>query len=174
MRSPYLDNDLVALVYQAPPDLATSIQPSLRLIADGNPVLSRIPTDRGVRYRSVPVVTKFKHLYQGITFKAEYAYDYGMPQWLARLDHLFSPIHPERIFLGRHKFYHFRVWYRDELSKYVKDILLDPRTRARPYLDGRHLEEIVNSHIKGYRNYTEEIHRVLTSELIQRHLIEQI
>lgn len=172
-RSPYLDNDLVALMYQAPPDLATSIEPSLRLIAEGNPALSRIATDRGVLYRSVPLVTKLKHLYQEFTFKAEYAYDYGMPQWLARLDHLFAPLHLERRFLGRHKFYHFRVWYRNELSKYVKDILLDPRTRARPYLDGRRLEEIVNSHIKGYRNYTEEIHRVLTSELIQRHLIEQ-
>jgi asparagine synthase (glutamine-hydrolysing) len=172
-RTPYLDNDLVALAYQAPPDLARSIKLSLRLIAEGNPALARIPTDRGVLYRPVPLVTGLKHSYQEVTFKADYAYDYGMPQWLARLDHLFAPLHLERMFLGRHKFYHFRIWYRNELSKYVKGILLDSRTLARPYLNGRRLEEIVNSHIKGNRNYTEEIHWVLTSELIQRQLIEQ-
>jgi asparagine synthase (glutamine-hydrolysing) len=172
-RTPYLDNDLVALVYQAPPSLGTSIELSLRLIAEGDSALSRIPTDRGMRYRSVPMVTELKRVYQWFTFKAEYAFDYGMPQWLAGLGHRFPSMHPERIFLGRHKFCHFRVWYREELSKYVKDVLLDPRTLKRPYLDGRHLEEIVNSHITGNRNYTEEIHRVLTSELIQRHLIEQ-
>jgi asparagine synthase (glutamine-hydrolysing) len=172
LRSPYLDNDLVALAFQVPADLATTNELSLRLIADGNPALGRIATDRGVLYRPVPVVTKLRHLYQEFTFKAEYAYDYGMPHWLTRLDHTFAPLQLERLFLGRHKFYHFRLWYREELSQYLQDILLDPRTRARPYLDGRRLEEIVNSHIKGYRNYTSELHRVLTAELIQRKLIE--
>ena len=49
------------------------------------------------------------------TFKAEYAYDYGMPQWVARIDHVLSPLHLERLFLGRHKYAHYRVWYRDVL-----------------------------------------------------------
>lgn len=172
LRSPYLDNDLVALAFRVPADLATTNELSLRLIADGNPALWKIATDRGVLYPPLPVITKLRHLYQEFTFKAEYAYDYGMPQWLARLDHEFESFHLERLFLGRHKFYHFRLWYRDELSQYIKDVLLDPRTRARPYLDGRRLEEVVNSHIKGFRNYTLEIHRVLTSELVQRQLIE--
>lgn len=173
LRSPFLDNDLVALVYQAPPGCATSTELSLRLIAEGNPFLSGIITDRGLLYRSIPVVTKARHLYQEFTFKAEYAYDYGMPQWLTRLDHLFARLHLERIFLGRHKFYHFRIWYRNELSQYVKGILLDSRTRSRPYFRGNCLEEIVKRHISGDRNYTEEIHLALTTELIQRHLIEQ-
>jgi asparagine synthase (glutamine-hydrolysing) len=173
LRSPYLDNDLVALAFQAPVHLGTTNELSLRLISDGNPTLGRIATDRGVVYPPLPVITQLKHLYQEFTFKAEYACDYGMPQWLARFDHTVGPFHLERFFLGRHKFYHFRLWYRDELSEYLKDVLLDPRTRARSYLNGRRLEEIVNSHIKGFRNYTSEIHRVLTSELIQRQLIEK-
>jgi len=173
MRSPFLDNDLVSLAYQAPPDLARSRELSLRLIADGDPALARIPTDRGALYRPVPVVTALNHFYQEFVFRAEYAYDYGMPQWLARLDHLFSGLHLEKAFLGRHKFYHFRIWYRDELSKYVQDFLLDPRTLKRPYLQGRRIEEIVKGHISGHQNYTEEINWLLTSELIQRHLIEQ-
>jgi asparagine synthase (glutamine-hydrolysing) len=172
LRSPYLDNDLVALAYQTPSNLATSNEPSLRLVADGNPALSRIATDLGVLWRSIPLIDKLRQLYQRFTFKAEYAYDYGMPQWLASLDRILSPMHPERLFLGRHKFYHFRIWYRDELSQYVKDILLDSRTRGRPYLNGSCLEKIVTSHVSGSRNYTREIHRILTSELIHRQLIE--
>jgi len=102
------------------------------------------------------------------TFKAEYAYDYGMPQWLARADHLFSRFHLDRLFLGRHKFYHFRVWYRDALAKYVREMLLDARTLSRPYLDRSGLETMVRGHLKGDRNYTAEIHKVLTLELLHR------
>ena len=172
LRSPYLDNDLVALMYQSPPDFILSKQPSLRLIAEGNADLAKIPSDRGMLYRQIPVITKLQHFYAEFTSKAEYAYDYGMPQWLARIDYILAPLHLEKLFLGRHKFYHFRVWYRDRLSQYLKDILLDSRTLNRSYLDGRRLEEILISHVEGKRNYTTEIHRVLTAELIQRQLIE--
>ncbi|MGD0235398.1 MAG: hypothetical protein ABSC55_12795 [Syntrophorhabdales bacterium] len=172
-RSPYLDNELVALAYQAPPEFDTNLGASLHLIAEGDPALSRIATDRGVLLRHVPIVSQIRRICQEFTIKAEYVYDYGMPPWVARLDHFFARLKLENIFLGRHKFYHFRVWYRDELSQYMKDVLLDPRTRNRPYLRGSFLEEMVNSHIKGNRNYTSEIHRILTTELIQRQLVEQ-
>ncbi len=173
LRSPFLDNELVALAYQTPRHLAMSKEPSLRLIADGNPALGRIPTDRGLLYRPIPVVTKAHHLYEEFAVRAEYAYDNGMPQWLARIDHVFKPVHLEKLFLGRHKFYHFRIWYRDHLSHYLKEILLDPVTRSRPYLQGTFLEEMVNGHISGARNYTSEIHKVLSIELIQRQLVEK-
>jgi asparagine synthase (glutamine-hydrolysing) len=173
LRTPYLDNDLVSLTYQASPELLLSREPSLRLIAEGNADLARIPTDRGVRYRPIPFIGKIQHLYQEFTVKSEYAYDYGMPQWLAGIDHVLAPLHLERLFLGRHKFYHFRVWYRDKLSGYLKDILLDSRTRLRPHLNSTILEKIVLDHTKGLGNYTSEIHRLLTSELIHRRLLEE-
>jgi asparagine synthase (glutamine-hydrolysing) len=172
LRMPYFDNDLVALSYQAPAGLAENNEPALRLIADGNPALARIGTDRGIRMGAIPGWGRAAHLLQQFTFKAEYAYDYGMPQWLARLDHTLGPLRPERLFLGRHKFHHFRVFYRDELSRYVKEILLDPRTLGRSLYRKLVLEEIVRGHVGGYRNYTLEIHKLLTIELIQRKLIE--
>ncbi len=104
--------------------------------------------------------------------KAEYAYDHGMPQWVSRIDHLFSPFHLERLFLGRHKYYHFRVWYRDALSEYVREILLDPRTLARPYLNRNGVEAIVRGHLKGGGNYTFEIHKLLTLELMHRLFVD--
>lgn len=173
VRTPYLDNDLVAVVYQAPPELAYSQEPALRLIAEGNPAMGAVETDRGIAARWLPGMTQLRHAYQQFTFKAEYAYDYGMPQWLAKADHSLSALHLEKLFLGRHKFHHFRVWYRDKFAKYLREVLLDPRTLARPYLNRTGVESMVNGHIKGDRNYTLELHKILTSELIQRRLIEQ-
>ena len=170
-RTPYFDNDLVALAYQTPAKLLHN-GPAVRLIADGNPALGKVATDRGLAFRSIPGVNRAQHWYQEFTFKAEYAYDYGMPQWLARLDHIFAPLHLEKLFLGRHKVAHFRVWYRDELSGWLRELLLDSDARSRPYLRPGSLEEILKAHISGHRNYTFEIHKILTLEFIQRKLIE--
>lgn len=168
LRSPYLDNDFVRTVFQAPRSASTNNDISLRLIADGDAVLRKIRTDRGVGGDQGHVVEAISKRFLEFTFKAEYAYDYGMPQWLARIDHLFAPFHLERLFLARHKFAHFRIWYRDALSKYVRDMLLDPRTLSRPYLERNTVETIVQRHLRGDRNYTTEIHKTLTLELIHR------
>jgi asparagine synthase (glutamine-hydrolysing) len=172
LRSPYLDNELVGLAFQTPEGLTQRDDIQLRLIAEGNAELGKLETDRGLLYRPVPLYTFLKHQIQEFTFKAEYAYDLGMPQSLAKFDHLFKKLHLERLFLGRHKYYHFRIWYRDELSGYLKEILLDSRTRTRPYLKALNMEEMIHAHIRGTGNYTGEINRLLTAELIQRQFIE--
>ncbi len=178
VRLPFLDNDLVKTVFRAPAsafaktDIVGNNDVCLRLIADGNAALRRIPTDRGLGANGRLLPAPVSRGFQQFTFKAEYAYDYGMPQWVAWMDHLFSPLHLERLFLGRHKLYHFRVWYRDALSKYVREMLLDPRTLSRPYLDRSGVEAVVQGHLKGDRNYTTEIHQLLTLELLHRLFID--
>ena len=164
VRSPYLDNDFVQTVFRAPKDASEDVR--LRLIQEGDPALARIPTDRGIGGGTVT------RGYREFTFKAEYAYDYGMPHWAARIDQLLSRLHPERLFLGRHKHLHFRVWYRDALSSYVQELLLDPRTLSRPYLDRSGVESVVRGHLSGSRNYTVEIHKLLTLELLQRQFFD--
>ena len=173
LRSPYLDNELVALSFQVPPEQATSNDLALRLINDGHPGLGRLGTDRGLLHKSVPLLTTIQHLYQEFTFRAEYAYDYGMPNWLVRADSALRPLHLEKLFLGRHKFYHFRYWYRNQLAPYLKEVLLDSRTLSRAYLDRRRVEQMVLDHTSGRKNHTLDIHRILSSELMQRQLIEQ-
>lgn len=178
MRSPFLDNDLVRTAFRAPnsaivkSDLFEENQDCTRLINDGNTVLGQLRTDRGLGGPSGSWSAAISRGLLEFTFRAEYAYDYGMPQWLARIDHVFSPFHLERLFLGRHKFCHFRLWYRNALSQYVREMLLDPRTLARPYLQRDMLETMVQHHLKGDRNYTSEIHRLLTLELQQRLFID--
>jgi asparagine synthase (glutamine-hydrolysing) len=169
LRSPYLDNDFVRTVFRSPAPAFQRKDESLRLIADGNPDLLAIRTDRGHHAGgrhglSARVVREFLEF----TFKAEYAYNYGMPQWLARIDHVLAPFHLERLFLGRHKYYHFRVWYRDALADYVRDMLLDKRALSRPFVDRKTVEAFVRGHLRGDRNYTTEIHKLLTLELIHR------
>lgn len=171
IRTPYFDNDLVALAFQAPPEMR-GIEPALRLIAEANPALRSLGTDRARRLNSIPGLTFARSQWQEFTFKAEYAYDSGMPQWLAGIDHVFAPFRFEKLFLGRHKPHHFRVWYRDQLSGYVREALLDPRARARSYIHGPSLERLVLSHTAGRANHTTEIHQLLTLELLQRQLID--
>jgi asparagine synthase (glutamine-hydrolysing) len=166
VRSPYLDNDFVRTVFRAPALNDTDVR--LRLIGDGNEALRRIPSDRGVGGTFDPVTSAIVRGYLEFTFKAEYAYDYGMPQWVAHTDHMLAALHLERLFLGRHKFLHYRVWYRDALSAYVREILLDPRTLSRPYLERKSIEQIVSGHLDGDRNNTTTIHKMLTLELLQR------
>jgi asparagine synthase (glutamine-hydrolysing) len=168
MRSPYLDNDFVRTVFRAPePALATS-KVCLRLIADGDGALMRIPTDRGLGGGGGRFSEAASRGVLEFLFKAEYAYDMGMPQWVARIDHALSPLRLERLFLGRHKIFHFRMWYRGVLAGYMKEMLLDPLSLSRPYIERRALEAMVRGHLKGDRNYTTEIHKVLTLELLHR------
>jgi len=168
LRTPFLDNDIVRTVFRAPRPSLSSNDASLRLIAGGNKSLLQIPTDRGLAGSLGPLLSSISRSILNFQFKAEYACDMGMPQGVARIDHIFSAFHLERLFLGRHKVSHFRIWYRDRLAGYVREMLLDRRSFSRPYIDRRGLEAIVQGHLKGDRNYTNEIHKVLTLEILHR------
>jgi asparagine synthase (glutamine-hydrolysing) len=166
VRSPYLDNEIVRTVFRGP-RVEQSEDVRLRLIRDGSPELGRLRTDRGLGGPD-RLATAINRAYLEFTFKAEYAYDYGMPQWVCKVDHALAALHLERLWMGRHKIYHFRWWYRTVLARYVQEILLDPRALARPYLERDGVEAVVRGHVKGNQNYTTEIHRLLTLELLHR------
>jgi asparagine synthase (glutamine-hydrolysing) len=167
-----MDNDLVRILFQAPEDVRKSKEISLRLIADGNPALLKIPTDRGIYGNGNPVSSMLTRLHKEFLFKAEYYYNSGMPDWLAKFNSVFSSLNLERYFNGIHKIENYRSWFKNELSEYVRDILLDQKTKNRSYLDSAALEKVVLSHINGFENNTDEINKLLSVELIQRTLLE--
>jgi asparagine synthase (glutamine-hydrolysing) len=171
-RTPCLDNDLVALMYRAPMGVRDDMELTLRLIADGSPALGAITSDRGFGGNKKFPFSILIEPYYDFLFKAEYAYNYGMPQWLAKIDYVFMFMHFEKLFFGRHKFAHFRLWFRDELADDIKSVLLDEKSLGRSYLNSKGVEEMVQGHTKGNRNYTTEISKLLTVELTQRLLIE--
>lgn len=172
-RSPYMDNDLVDLMYRAPVGIRSSNQAQRRLIRACNPKLSAIISDRGYGEQTNPLVTKFLELYYYILFKADYTYVYALPHWLARLDTICMSINGGRPLVGgSQKFEYYRIWYRQELSGYVKDVLLDPKTATRPYFDRKFLETMVHTHTKGTRNYMNEITKAMSLELTHRLFID--
>jgi asparagine synthase (glutamine-hydrolysing) len=173
LRSPFLDNDLVQAVFRAPESSLDNDSVSFRLIADGKKELLKIPTDRGLLGERGRIASAAYHGFLEFLFKAEYAYDMGMPQSVAKIDHAFSALHLERLFLGRHKVFHFRVWYRDALAGYVREMLLDSKSLGRPYIQRKKVEELVSRHLKGDRNYTNEIHKLLSLELIHRLFLDE-
>lgn len=172
IRFPYLDNELVRLAYQAPSGLLLNKHLALRYCADLKPELAFAPTDRGVLKRPVFVPERIYQVWKERWPRAEYYFDYGMPQWLAKADRVLAPLHLERAFLGQQKYYHFRTWYRHQLADTVREVLLDPMTLKRPYLNGRRVEGMVKAHTTGTGNYTLEIHKLLTTEMIERHLLD--
>ena len=172
LRSPFLDNDFVKTVFRAPQSALENDDISMRLIADGNPALRRVRTDRGLGGSLPRWLTAIRRSYLDFTFKAEYAYDYGMPQSVVKVDRALSSLHLERLFLGRHKFYHYRVWYTGVLANYVREMLLDSRALSRPYLERDALKRVVKQHTEGTRNHTTTIHKLLTLEHFHRLFID--
>jgi asparagine synthase (glutamine-hydrolysing) len=170
VRSPFMDNEFVRTVYRAPRE-SHDQDVRLRLIREGSPALGRIRSDRGVGGNGNGFASFLARASREFTFKAEYAYDEGMPQPVAKVDHLLAGLRLERMFLGRHKLLHFRTWYRHQLSKYLQDILLDPMTLSRPYLQRRTVEAMVQGHVNGTANHTTAIHKLLTLELFQRQFL---
>jgi asparagine synthase (glutamine-hydrolysing) len=167
IRPPFLANDFVRAVYCAPDHDSADVRG--RLVAEANPALASIPSDRGVAAASTAFTRLPARFWQEFTFKGEYAFDAGMPQWFARAFRPFLPLRLDRLFLGRHKFLHFRTWYQNGLSDYVRQILLDPVTLSRPFLRRHKVEEMVRSHTQGLENHTLDIHNLLTLELVCRH-----
>jgi asparagine synthase (glutamine-hydrolysing) len=168
LRSPYFDRDLLNLAYRAPKQ-SLEIAPALRLIAEGTPAFQQLATDRASTLLQRPT-TKIKRFVQEFTFKAEYAYDYGMPAWLALFDCATKGLHFERLFLGRHKFYHYRIWYRDKFGDTIAQVL-NEEAHVGKYLREGVLRSIVKGHTLGYRNHTVLLHRLLTLETVHRTLL---
>jgi asparagine synthase (glutamine-hydrolysing) len=167
MRTPFLDNEFVRTVFQSPAPALAGDALSWRLIGDGHPALRQLCTDRGLTAEDGLRGTAL-HGFWEFLFKTEYAFDLGMPQWLAGVNHALSFVSIERAFLGRHKPFHFRIWYRDALAGYVREMLLDARSLSRPYLNRRSLAAMVEAHVKGERNHTRDIHKLLTLEILHR------
>jgi asparagine synthase (glutamine-hydrolysing) len=171
LRTPYLDNDLVGLVYQAPTSPRTPLNISTHLITDGNPELMQIPTDRGCGGEANFLLSKFKNLFYSLTFKMDYYYNEGLPHSFAKFEDKFAQLNLEKYISGKHKFLHYRTWFRKELSSYAKEVLTDKSTVNRPYW-GKSMEKMIGNHINGHENNLNDINVVLTVELIHRLLLE--
>lgn len=172
VRTPYLDNDLVRVLYRAPASTLHNNEVRVRLIEDGSPVLRKIRTDLGFAGRGGPVLSQMSQQLHLFTMRLEYAFENGSPRWLSRMDRGMLGRQLERSFVGRHKFTHLCLWYRNELAGYLREMLLDPRTQKRDFVNGAVLEKMLNEHLTGTENHTSDLTRILTLEHLHRSLID--
>ncbi|HWG21594.1 MAG TPA: asparagine synthase-related protein [Terracidiphilus sp.] len=172
VRSPFLDNELMRTVYRAPAHHFADGDVRVQMIRDGDPALGRIRTDLGYAGRGGPVVSAATRLWNCATMRAEYACEHADPRWVPGLDRALLGRKLEKTFVGIHKFTHFSLWYRNALAPYVREILLDPRTLSRPYLEPAQVRTMVERHVSGAGNYTPAIHRLITLEHIHRLFVD--
>ncbi len=170
-RTPYLDNELVALAFRAPTASRHSPRAALRLINAGNPSLGRIPTDRGLVWRSPDPFGGMRRSFCEATFRLDYLDKAGLPHWLSPFDAVIGSLSNLGL-LGLHQYLPYRGWFRRELAGYVRDVLTDAHTQHMPCWNPRFLPSIVSDHVAGRRNYMREIGLILTLEAIDRTLIQ--
>jgi asparagine synthase (glutamine-hydrolysing) len=171
-RTPYLDNEIVALAYQAPESVRKSPAPSWNLIRANNPSLGKIPTDRRPSPGSSPAAAIFRRLFLEATFKFDYLNNEGWPHSFSPLEPLFRSFGSAAGILGLHKYLHYRSWFRRELAGYLRDAVTRARTRQSPFWNANFLEDMVTEHIAGRKNYVQEINAVVTLEAVERLLLQ--
>jgi asparagine synthase (glutamine-hydrolysing) len=170
-RTPYLDNEIVALAFRAPEKLRRSPVPALRFVNNNDPVLGRIPTDRGYVGENRGVASILRRLFAEATFKIDYYNTEGWPRFLSRLDPVLRHVSSGLGILGLHKYLPYRHWFRKELAGYLIDVFKDVRTRQSPFWNPDFVNHMASQHIAGRKNYVREINAVLTLQAIERLLI---
>ena len=178
VRSPYLDNSFVNLLYRSPFPKIDPVRFQLEVIRKRRPDLYEIMTNAGYGGNLHSFLNKGQKLLYKTINLLERAYSrdklpLSLHHPLAWIDyHLINPLGVNRLFMGLGDYTHYRTWTRDELSDYIQEILLDKRTLSRPFWNKKNLERAVSDHIKGRMNSLLEIQKALSIELIHRMLIE--
>src|SRR5262249_13788138 len=129
VRTPYLDNELVALAYQIPESLWKSPLPAWHLINANSSSLGQIPTDRRPQPGISRLAAILRRAFSEATFKLDYLNNEGWPNWLSPFDSMFTRVTSNLRILGLHKYLHYRSWFRRELASYVQDATIEARNR---------------------------------------------
>jgi asparagine synthase (glutamine-hydrolysing) len=173
-RTPYLDNEVVALAFQAPANPRTSIHSTLSLIKNNSPRLSKIPTDMGQMGEANRLAMAPRRIFAKAVCKLDYLYNEGLPHGLSRLDSLFTRLSSALGIVGLHKYLPYRIWFQRELAPYVDGILKDAQVRRSSLWDSRFLEHMASDHAAGRKNYVREIDAVLTLDAVERLLFRDL
>jgi asparagine synthase (glutamine-hydrolysing) len=170
MRSPFLFPNVVAWLYRAPLSVRASVH-CFSSVIGRRPELLRIPTDSGQLGAGWTGFRFARVACRRIMSRAEYMTSHGAPDWIAFLSSSIPRSLLETRFLGVNKFQHFRVWLRRELSGFARDVLRQERTALEPWFDMARVAGMLEDHVSGRTNYTDEIDKVLTVAIARRTLL---
>jgi asparagine synthase (glutamine-hydrolysing) len=175
VRSPYLDNRFVEMLYRVGPGFKAS-RFQAEYVGRHSPLLYNVMTDKGLCGK--PSLSRLlRRLYYKSFTLADKVYGrdelpFGLTHPVSRLDSFLHPLHMDALIRGRALCRHYRVWFREQLSDYVTGLVLHPRTLERPYWKPDTIRQMVNAHTQGRRNHLPELRKVMTIELVHRVLVE--
>jgi asparagine synthase (glutamine-hydrolysing) len=178
LRSPFLDNDLVDMLYRAPAAGFDGSKFELEAIGQNRRELLNVRTNQGAGGTAPHWISSIIHRFVKLRILSEKALLWDtLPRSLhhtvTKVDTLIlSPLRLNRLLIGFEYYRQYNLWFRRELVSYVKEVALDSRTLSRPYWDAKAVRRIVYAHIRGRGRYLSEIRKVLTIELIHRLLVE--
>ena len=172
LRTPYMDNALVKLMFQIPWSVRAEGDLQERFVRDVSPLLSRVPTNLGRFVTRNRRMTRMLYLVMRTLFKVEYVYLYATPHWMTRVDRAVEGLGPERLFAGRQKWEGYRLWLRRHFADFVSDTLLSSRASYQEFFQRATVERMVRGHLAGTHNYMNEINRALTLELVYTSLLK--
>jgi asparagine synthase (glutamine-hydrolysing) len=173
LRTPYMDNELVKLMYQAGPTVRLAGTMQEQYVRDKSRALSTIATNMGKFVSDNRVITKLCHVASLALFKVEYIYLYATPHWLTRADRALAKLRLEKILSGRQKWEGYRLWIKTHFSEFIREMLLNPQANYTRHFEKTTVERMVKRHLAGTHNYLNEINRALSVELIYSTLLNR-
>lgn len=175
MRCPYLDNDLTELALRGGALGQVDKEIMIQAVKHLSPRLAAIVSDWGISAGGNPKwLEPLVRLYYEYLFKFEYHLDEGLPDRLARIMGRSWPMRlAEKLFMGRHKFLHYRGWFRNELSEYLREIIADEEVLSDPCFERKGVKAVVEQHLAGTGNSLFDINRILTLRAIRKTLLSE-
>ena len=167
--TPYMDNDLVRLMYRGHNTIKEPDDIPIQSIQKHRPELLKIMTDRGYQGKGFAAWVS-RQFYGKFLFKGDWFFNYMPPQY-SKVGVLLEKLHIHKLFLGRHFMTNYRTWFQHDLKDYVLEMLQNSDATIRDYIKGEFLNQIVRSLVSGEYCYLDEINKALTVELIDRQLI---
>jgi asparagine synthase (glutamine-hydrolysing) len=165
LRTPYMDNDLVKLMFQSPMELRAGGNLQAIYVKEKNPALAEILTNLSKSGNHSRLVSSLIYYWFWSLFKAEYIYLFATPHWATRVDHWLRGLKLERLLAGRQKFEAYRIWMTIYLGDFIRETLLNPRAQYTQFFEKEVAEKMVERHLAGTHNYLNEINKLLTVEL---------
>jgi len=153
LRTPYMDNELVKLMFQAPHRVRAAGDLQEQYVREKTPELTAIPTDLGRFVSDNRLIGAFGQASRWALFKAEYIYLYALPHWLTRVDRMLGKMRPEQIVSGRQKWEAYRIWLTSEIAESVRQMLLNRGAHFTDFFERKTVEEMVARHTAGTHNF---------------------
>lgn len=176
-RTPYLDNDLTALLFTVPREQLAGSWLQKLIISRNFPALCDMPSDKGAYVKSADTMKNARLWLRSALIKRLILLDKGylyltLPDSLVRFDSFVQRTRIERLFLGYSLLAAYRRWFKNELRDFIQGILCDERTLSRPYLDRTNVQNMTARHFASKANHTTDIDRIVSLELWHRLFVD--